>query len=124
MGELKRLPYRIVRFEGVNILIGRTAEENDLLTLEIAQPNDIWLHVGEALTGSHVVIQNPNDIGIPKQILIRAAELAAWYSKARNRKIVKVHYCKASDVNKSKGFAAGSVQIKKWRELKVTPSGP
>ena len=43
-------------FEGYTILIGRNAEMNDILTTEIAEKDDIWLHASQ-VPGSHVVIK-------------------------------------------------------------------
>ena len=42
----KGRPYRTIVFEGFEILIGRGSEDNDHLTFDIAQPHDVWLHVG------------------------------------------------------------------------------
>jgi hypothetical protein len=46
---------------GMVILIGRTAADNDVLSLKLASPKDFWFHVsGES--GSHVVVRNPDGI--------------------------------------------------------------
>ena len=54
----------------------------------------------------------------------RAAELAAWHSKARGaRGKVEVHLCRVADVRKPKGFAPGQVLLKRWDAVKVYPKG-
>lgn len=108
------------------MLVGRGARENDRLTLEIADPADLWLHVA-GYTGSHVVVRNPDEIAtadVPRQVVQRAAELAAWHSKARGaRGKVEVHLCRAGDVKKPRGWPAGQVQLRRWEALKVYAKG-
>src|ERR1700722_20780442 len=95
------LPYRKIAFEGFEILVGKSAEDNDALTRDHGAPLDAWLHVAEGIAGSHVVVRNPENLEtLPEPVLRRAAELAAWYSKARGRKRVKVHCCRVADVTK------------------------
>jgi len=75
--------------------------------------------------GSHVVVRNPFELeALPRPVLERAAELAAWHSKARGaRGKVEVHVCRVADVRKPKGFAPGQVQLKRWDAVKVYPKG-
>jgi predicted ribosome quality control (RQC) complex YloA/Tae2 family protein len=120
----KRKPYRTTSVDGFVVLIGRGAEENDVLSLEVAKPDDVWLHVGDGTPGSHVVIQNPDATEIPDVVVERAAELAAWFSKARGTPWVDVHVCRARDVTKSKGAPAGQVRIRNCWGLRVRPKGP
>ena len=37
-------PLRVVAADGVEILIGRSARQNEQVTFEIASPDDVWLH--------------------------------------------------------------------------------
>ena len=122
MGSKGR-PYRTVAFEGWEILVGRTAEDNDHLTFGVAKGRDLWLHVAGGMPGSHVVIKNPDGVEVPREVVERAAQLAAWYSKAKNAARVEVHVCRAADVSKPRGLPAGKVQIKNFRKLKVAPAG-
>lgn len=119
----KGKPYRTVDVEGWEVLVGRSAQDNDYLTFKVAKGRDGWLHVAGGTPGSHVVIRNPDNAEIPRDVLERAAELAAYYSKARNASRVEVHVCRAADVSKPRGMPAGKVQIKKFKKLKVVPTG-
>ena len=120
MGSKGR-PYRTVEVDGFTVLIGRSDEENDLLTFEVAEPADVWMHVA-GYSGSHVVIRNPEGLpGVPETVLRRSAELAAWYSKGRAAKRVEVHVCRAGDVSKPRGFPPGKVLLARWRRLRVEP---
>ncbi|MGH7505195.1 MAG: NFACT RNA binding domain-containing protein [Longimicrobiales bacterium] len=109
--------------DGFEVLVGRGARANDELTFRIASARDVWLHAaGHA--GSHVIIRQPEDgTEIPRPVVERAAELAAWHSKARNaRGKVEVHVCRVADVRKPRGFAPGEVQLRRWDRVRVYPS--
>lgn len=115
--------YRRLEVDGFEILVGKGAAENDRLTFEIGEPRDFWLHVAGGVPGSHVVVRNPDDLPeLPRPVLQRAAELAAWHSKARAaRGKVEVHLCRVADVGKPRGFAPGEVALRCWESLKVYP---
>ncbi len=115
-------PYRTVDVDGWEVLVGRSAADNDHLTFGVAKGKDLWLHVAGGMPGSHVVIRNPSGDVVPRDVLESAAQLAAWYSKARNARRVEVHWCRAADVSKPRGMPAGKVQIKQFKKLKVVPS--
>ena len=121
MGSKGR-PYRTVVVDGYEILVGRSAEDNDYLSLAIAEKNDLWLHAAGGVAGSHVVIRNPSGEPIDRDVVEKAAQLAAWYSKARGAPRVEVHVCAASNVRKLRGAPPGQVQIRNFTKLKVVPS--
>jgi predicted ribosome quality control (RQC) complex YloA/Tae2 family protein len=120
----KGRPYRTFMIQGFEVLVGRGAEENDELSLRIAEPHDLWMHVGGQAAGSHVVVRNPDRVDVPGAVLERAAQVAAWYSKARGAPKVEVHYCRASDVSKPRGAPAGLVELAKWKSVRVRPAAP
>jgi predicted ribosome quality control (RQC) complex YloA/Tae2 family protein len=114
--------WRTVMVDGFEILVGKSARDNDELTFRIAEPRDFWLHAA-GYAGSHVVVRNPEALPeLPRNVLDQAAELAAWHSKARNaRGKVEVHVCRAADVSKPRGFAPGEVQLRRWTSVRVYP---
>ena len=114
--------YRTVTVDGFEVLVGRGDAENDHLTFRVAEPHDLWLHVAGP-AGSHVVVRNPEKLDeLPAAVVVRAAELAAWHSKARGaRGKVEVHVCRVSDVSKPRGFAPGEVRLREWRSVRVYP---
>jgi predicted ribosome quality control (RQC) complex YloA/Tae2 family protein len=120
----KGRPYRRVLVEGFEVLIGRSAADNDALTFRVGKPNDGWLHVAGGTPGSHVIIKNPERLTMPKSVIERAASFAAWYSKARGGGSVEVHYCKVSDVRKPRGAPAGMVQLERYSRVRVRPAPP
>ena len=120
----KGRPYRTLAVAGYDILVGRGSEENDFLTFRVAEPDDVWLHVGGGAAGSHVVVRNPEGGELPRDVLLAAAAIAAWYSKARGAPKVDVSYCRAANVSKPRGAPAGLVEITKHRSLRVVPALP
>lgn len=120
----KGRPYRQVLVEGFEVLIGRSAADNDHLTFRVAKATDSWLHVAGGTPGSHVVIRNPDRLPLPKSVIERAASYAAWYSKARSGGSVEVHYCKVSDIRKPRGAPAGLVHLERYSRVRVRPSPP
>src|SRR5512140_800317 len=106
--------YRELDVGGFTLLLGKGARDNDHLTFGVAEPRDFWLHVAD-YSGSHVVVRNPDNLAtLPPEVLTRAAELAAWHSKAREaRGKIEVHWCQAADVRKPRGAPAGQVVLKR-----------
>jgi predicted ribosome quality control (RQC) complex YloA/Tae2 family protein len=120
----KGRPYRRILVEGFEVLIGRSAADNDALTFRVGKPNDSWLHVAGGTPGSHVIIRNPERLTVPKSVIERAASFAAWYSKARAGGTVEVHHCKVSDVRKPRGAPVGLVHLERFGRVRVRPAPP
>jgi predicted ribosome quality control (RQC) complex YloA/Tae2 family protein len=107
--------------DGMIVLVGRTARDNDVLSLKLAAPGDFWFHVaGES--GSHVVVRNPDRLdALPRETKRFAASLAAGYSKARRGGKVTVHMARAGDVSKSRGLSAGKVHLRRVTTVQARP---
>jgi hypothetical protein len=113
--------FRSVMVEGFEVLIGKGDADNDALTFKVGNPFDFWLHVAH-VPGSHVLIRNPDKVSEPpREVLERAAQLAAFFSKARDGGKVEVHFCRVSDISKPRGFAPGKVLLKTYRSIRVYP---
>ena len=113
--------FRSVQVDNFEVLIGKGDADNDRLTFKVATGADFWLHVA-GVPGSHVVIRNPDKVSEPpREVLERAAQLAAWHSKARDGGKVEVHWCRIADISKPKGFAPGKVILKTFKSLRVYP---
>jgi predicted ribosome quality control (RQC) complex YloA/Tae2 family protein len=118
----KRVPgtRRYVSGDGLDIFVGRTAKDNDHLTFKIAQPNDVWLHAAD-YGGSHVVVRNLTRKEIPHRTLIEAAQLAAFFSQAKQNPKADVHYTQRKFVTKIKGAKPGLVRLQRFKTITVTP---
>ncbi|HVS03906.1 MAG TPA: NFACT RNA binding domain-containing protein [Thermoanaerobaculia bacterium] len=116
---------RFLSPDGMVVLVGRTATDNDVLSVRLAAPRDFWFHAaGES--GSHVVVRNPEGLErLPRETERFAAALAARYSKARGGGQVAVHATLCEEVRKPRGMAAGKVTLGRYRTLRVRPwEGP
>ncbi len=118
--SLETLPYWSKEYKGFKILIGKNAKHNDELTLKIAKKNDLWLHAKDS-AGSHVVIKENPGKGYPKDVLEKAAEVAAFYSKRKNDTLCPVIYTEKKFVRKRKGFKEGQVVVEREKVLLVVP---
>lgn len=106
--------------DGFEILVGRTARDNDYLTFKVAKPNDLWLHTGD-YSGSHVVVRNATRKDVPHRTLVEAAQLAAQFSQARKDPKVDVHYTQRKFVSKPKGAVPGLVRMMRFKNITVEP---
>lgn len=109
--------------DGFEILVGKRAKDNDVLTFKVAKSLDTWIHAAD-YPGSHVVIRNPNRIEIPQRTLLEAAQLAAFYSQGKAQPKAAVHYTQKKFVNKPKGAAPGLVSLASFKTLLVEPVVP
>ncbi|HEO4834513.1 TPA: NFACT family protein [Streptococcus agalactiae] len=101
------------------IMVGRNNLQNDELTFKMARKGELWFHAKD-IPGSHVLIRdnlNPSD-----EIKTDAAELAAYYSKARLSNLVQVDMIEAKKLNKPSGTKPGFVTYTGQKTLRVTPT--
>lgn len=128
-GEAKEKgsPERFRRFVlegGHEVYAGKNAANNDELTQRFARPNDIWMHA-RGTSGSHVVLRwNDARERPPKRLLEEAAMIAAYYSGAKNSRLVPVAWTFKKHVRKPKGAAPGSVVMGREEVLMVEPGLP
>jgi predicted ribosome quality control (RQC) complex YloA/Tae2 family protein len=117
-----RRPRALVDREGNAVYVGRSGSQNDLVTFDIAGPDDTWLHA-RGVGGSHVVIRW-RDSGTPENesTITAAAALAAWYSAARESGGVEVDVAPRRHVRKIKGARPGMVTYRNERTIRVKPA--
>lgn len=108
--------------DGFEILVGKGSKDNDFLTFRVAKSADLWLHAAD-YPGSHVVVKNPNRGEIPHKTLLEAAQMAAFFSRAKEQPKVAVHYTPKKFVNKPKGAGAGLVSLSSFKTILVEPKG-
>ena len=112
-------PMEFVSSEGFPILVGRNNRQNDELTLKQSAKSDLWFHV-QKLHGSHVIVRcegrTPGDTTVTE-----AAQLAAWYSEARQSKNVPVDVTPVKQVKKPAGGKPGMVIYHEYRTVIVDP---
>ena len=114
------LPYHEVEFKNFKILIGKHAAANDELTLKYSYKEDLWLHAKD-VAGSHVLIKHQAGKKFPKDVIERAAQLAAYHSKRKTESLCPVVYTAKKFVRKRKGAAAGEVVVEREQVIMVEP---
>jgi predicted ribosome quality control (RQC) complex YloA/Tae2 family protein len=103
--------------DGTELIVGKNNKQNDYLTNKLAARDEIWLHTKD-IPGSHVVIRSKD----PSEGTIHeAANLAAYFSKARNSSSVPVDYTKVRYVKKPNGAKPGFVIYDNQQTVYVTP---
>jgi predicted ribosome quality control (RQC) complex YloA/Tae2 family protein len=69
-----------------------------------------------------VVVRNPRkDKDLEEPVLVKAAQLAAYFSQARNSSRVEVHYTKRKHVSKPRRAKPGLVRLIEFKSIKVEP---
>ena len=107
--------------DGIPILVGKTAKDNDHLTFKVGHPDDLWLHA-RGTPGSHVIVRLEKGQTVPHETLKDAATLTLWFSDLRKSGKGEVIYTLQKFVKKGKGFKPGAVQVTQdksiWIECK------
>jgi len=112
-------PLKVDAPDGTAILIGKNNYQNDLVTFKYAQADDIWLHTKD-IPGSHVILRTGN-CEPSDQALAAAAQLAAYFSKARHSSKIPVDFTKRRYVKKPSGAKPGFVIYTHQKTLFITP---
>lgn len=114
---VKPTPERFIASDGTEISVGKNNKQNDFVTFKLARKTDTWLHTKD-IPGSHVVIHSENP---SEQALLEAANLAAYFSKARESSSVPVDYTVIKQVKKPNGAKPGFVIYFEQTTLFITP---
>ncbi|EGJ37614.1 fibronectin-binding protein [Streptococcus sanguinis SK49] len=118
--QKRQKPEKYLATDGQTIiLVGRNNLQNDELTFKMAKKDELWFHAKD-IPGSHVVITGnlqPSD-----EVKTDAAELAAYFSKARLSNLVQVDMIETRKLNKPTGGKPGFVTYTGQKTLRVTPN--
>lgn len=126
-GKKEKKPYEGHRIReligpaGGAVLFGENAESNDYLTLRVAKPDDLWVHVRGAAS-AHVVIRtdrHPELVG--RELLLFAAKIAVANSPSKHSGFVPVDYTLRKYVRKPKGSPPGTALYTHEKTLHVEP---
>ena len=104
--------------DGFTVFAGKNSLQNERLT-KGADGDDMWLHAKD-MPGSHVIIVL-NRQPVTQQALMEAANIAAWYSKARGVS-VPVDYTYRKYVKKPGGTPTGFVTFTHNKTLLINTS--
>jgi len=113
-------PLRVKAADGTELLVGRSAKQNEAVTFALSGPQDLWFHARQ-IPGAHVILRHG---GRPpsEETIRQAAGLAAYYSQARTATTVPVDYAPVRNVRRIKGGKPGLVHYAGESTIVVRPS--
>ena len=112
------IPFREYLIDGFRVFAGRNNLQNDRL-VRSAGATDLWLHT-QKYHSSHVIIVRDGR-EIPGEVLLKAAELCAYYSDGRGADKIPVDYCEKRFVKKPSKSKAGFVVYTDYKTILVNP---
>ena len=115
-------PLEFKTSQGLTVLVGRNNIQNDKLTFKTGRRGDMWLH-SQKCPGSHVLLLAEGG-EIPDDAIVEAAELAAYYSSAKDGTIVTVDYTDVKNIKKPNGAKPGFVVYYTYYSVNVKPKEP
>ena len=104
--------------DGFTVRVGRNNLENDKVTFT-AKPNDIWLHAKD-YHSTHVVIET-NGKSVPENVILKCAQICAYYSKGREGGKTEVVYTPKKNVKKPSGAKPGFCVYENYKSVVVQP---
>ena len=112
-------PLEFKTSQGLTVLVGRNNIQNDKLTFKTGRKGDIWLHA-QKCPGSHVLLVADGE-EVPDDAIVEAAEIAAYYSSAKDSTVVTVDYTDVKNIKKPNGAKPGFVVYYTYYSVNVKP---
>lgn len=114
--EASKVNYEIAeQDDNFAIIYGRNNLENDFVTFKIAEKDNLWFHVKD-IPGSHVILKCNKKI-ITEELILKAAQVAANFSKANFDEKVIIEYTEKRFVTKPNGARPGFVIFTNQKEI-------
>ncbi len=101
-------PLEIKSPAGLLIQIGRNHRQNELISLRYSKSGDLWFHAQEC-PGSHVVLKSSTTFPDEPDLQL-AADLAAYFSRAKANKKVAVVMTATQNLQRVNNSAPGTVR--------------
>lgn len=119
--QAKSKPLHFVTEDGYHIYVGKNNLQNDELTFNFAKGNDWWFH-SKKIHGSHVIAKVKDNEELPDHIFEIAANVAAYYSSARESSKVEIDYIQKKHIKKPNTAVPGFVVYYTNYSMVATPS--
>lgn len=122
-GKKKKIKINLLSFtskSGIKISVGRNNIQNEYLTFEYSKFYETFFHVKD-YSGAHVVVHSQN---LDEETIRMAANLAAFYSKAKYSSSVPVDYTQVKNVKKHPANIPGKVLMKNYKTIYIDPTNP
>ena len=110
----KKNNYLIIKYNGIDIYVGKNNIQNDSITNKLARRDYLWFHAKD-IPGSHVVIFDNNPDEETKRV---ASMLAGYFSKFKNENYVSVDSTLIKNVKKISGAKPGMVTYTDQKTVK------
>ena len=108
------------KIENYTLLVGKNNKQNDYLSTKVLKAHDLWFHTKD-IHGSHGVLQTNNKT--PSiDVIIKCAQIVAYYSKARLSSNVPVDYTLGKYVKKPSNSKPGFVIYTNNSTINVNPT--
>ena len=105
--------------DGLTIQVGRNHRQNEWISLRQARAGDLWFHAQEC-PGSHVVLK-ASMAPASEDAIQQAADLAAWFSRARGNRTVPVVMAAVDALQRIPGALPGTVRHRNAELLWAEP---
>ncbi len=113
-------PLELTTSAGLRVLVGKNNTQNDRLTTKLARKDDLWFHA-QKTHGAHVILCLDGAEADPQSVL-ECAQLAAWYSQAREGGVkIPVDYTPVRYVKKPNGAKPGMVVYTTYQTMLAEP---
>ena len=110
----KKNNYLIIKYNDIDIYVGKNNIQNDTITNKLARRDYLWFHAKD-IPGSHVVIFDYNPDEETKRV---ASMLAGYFSKFKNENYVSVDSTLIKNVKKISGAKPGMVTYTDQKTVK------
>lgn len=112
---------RLTSPNGIEVLVGRSCQENDTITMNIAKPGDIWMHA-RGYPGAHVLLRSSQSAdAMSVDDMKFAADIAAFYSKGSALSKVDIIMADKKNISKPRGARPGQVTVHKEQVIVGEP---
>ncbi|MCY3653957.1 MAG: NFACT RNA binding domain-containing protein, partial [Cyanobacteria bacterium MAG IRC1_bin_28] len=109
-------PLQLCSPGGLRLLVGRNNRQNDRISIQEARRGDLWFHAQE-IPGSHVVLKASEATEAAEEDVQTAADLAAYFSRARGNSAVAVVSTETRHLQRIPGAGPGVVRFRESRVL-------
>lgn len=103
---------------GFDIIVGRSAKENDQILRTLTRGSDLWLHTRD-YAGGYVIIKSKKDKTIPLEVLLDAGNLAVHFSKAKENGKADLYYTQCKYLRRAKDSKLGLVLPTQEKNLTI-----
>ncbi len=100
------------------IIVGRSAKENDQILRQSAKGNDLWMHTRD-FAGGYIIIKAQKGKTVPLEVLLDGGYLAVFFSKARKNNRADLYYTQVKNLKRIKGARTGLIIPTQEKNLTV-----